>query len=394
MNEKILFVDDDANLLDAFRRILRKKFDFEVALGPETALGLLESSGPFAVVVADMRMPHMDGVTLLTHVKAASPDTVRMILTGNADLQTAIQAVNEGCVFRFLTKPCPTETLEAVLKTGLEQYRLITAEKELLEKTLMGSLKVFSEILSLVNPQAFGRATRTRRYVAHIVSKLQLASLGWQYEMAALLSQIGCITLTPELLDKVYGQAPLSKNEQEIFLAHPTVAFNLLTQIPRLEAIAQMIANQKKPFRAYPTAENQTNEAKDTDLGGQILKVVLDFDQLVVGGLTKPEAVATLAQRPSEYNPRLVSALSNLPLDEVGAVVKALRIKELSIGMLVEKDIRANNGLLLVPKGQEITYPVLERLRNFARQTGVAEPAWVRVHQPEDNLKAAFAEQV
>ncbi len=385
MNEKILFVDDDANLLDAFRRILRKKFDFEVALGPEAALDLLESSGPFAVVVADMRMPHMDGVTFLTHVKVSSPDTVRMILTGNADLQTAIQAVNEGHVFRFLTKPCPTETLEAALKTGLNQYRLITAEKELLEKTLMGSLKVFSEILSLVSPLAFARATRTRRYVAHIVSKLQLGSQGWQYEMAALLSQIGCITFTPELLDKVYAQVPLSTNELEIVLAHPTVAYNLLTQIPRLEAIAQMIANQKKFFKAYPPSESQTDEDKHIDLGSQILKVVLDFDQFMIGGKTKSEALTVMAQRSSEYNPKLVNALSSFRLDEVGEVVKAIRIKEVTTGMMVEKDIRANSGMLLVPKGQEITYPVLERLRNFARQTGVAEPVWVRIQQSVDN---------
>ncbi len=379
MNENILFVDDDANLLAALKRILRKKFEFEVALGPETALELLHNSAPFAVVVADMRMPGMDGVTFLTHVKAAWPDTVRMILTGNADLQTAIQAVNEGSVFRFLTKPCPAETLEAALKTGLEQYRLITAEKELLEKTLMGSLKVLSEILSLVNPLAFGKATRIRRYVAHIVARLQFTTNAWQYEMAALLSQIGCITLTPELLDKVYAQVPLSKNEQEIFLAHPSVAYNLLTQIPRLEAIAQMIANQKKPFKAYTTSEELAAEEKVINLGSQILKVVLDFDQLVMSGLTKLDALTNLAQRSNEYNPNLVAALASFHLDEVGELVKALRIRELSTGMLAEKDIRANNGLLLVPKGQEITYPVLERLRNFARQTGVAEPVWVRV---------------
>lgn len=383
MNEKILFVDDDANLLAAFRRTLRKKFEFEVALGPEVALDLLKSSGPFAVVVADMRMPGMDGVTLLTHVKAATPDTVRMILTGNADLQTAIQAVNEGSVFHFLTKPCPVETLEAALKTGLEQYRLITAEKELLEKTLMGSLNVLSEILGLVNPLAFGKATRIRRYVAHIVAKLRLVSNGWQYEMAALLSQIGCITLTPELLDKVYARVPLSPNEQEIVSAHPTIAYNLLTQIPRLEAIARMIANQKNSFKSFATSDSLTDEDKIIHLGSQILKVVIDFDQLVMNGLTKMEALTSLSQRSSEYNPNLVAALASIHLDEVGEVVKTLRIKELTTGMIAEKDIKANSGLLLVPKGQEITYPVLERLRNFARQTGVAEPVWVRVPQSQ-----------
>jgi hypothetical protein len=162
-------------------------------------------------------------------------------------------------------------------------------------------------------------------------------------------------------------------------LAHPTIAHNLLTQIPRLEVSAQMIANQKKPFKAYSAPEGQIDESQVIDLGSQILKVVLDFDQLVTKGLTKPEALIRLAQQPGDYNPKLVTALTTIHLDDVGEIVKALPIRELSTGMIAEKDIRANNGLLLVPKGQEISYPVLERLRNFARQSGVVEPVWVRV---------------
>lgn len=381
MNKKILFVDDDSNLLSALKRGLRKQFDLSVALGPQLGLEMVSQMGPFAVVVADMRMPGMDGIEFLSHVRSIHPDTVRMMLTGNADLQTAINAVNEGNIFRFLTKPCPQETIIGAVEAGLEQYRLVTAERELLEKTLMGSLKMLSEILSLVNPLAFSRATRVRRYVQHIGAQRHHPDNWWEFEVAALLSQIGCVTLTADTLDKVYAQVPLSDEEQQVFAAHPNVAYNLLTKIPRLEPIAQMIANQQKPFFMYPALPTLQGEERDMAFGGQILKVVLDFDRFVIKGMTKQEALTRLRQHPEEYSPELVDALSTFHMDEVSEIVKMVRVKDLKTGMIADRDIRAQNGLLLVPAGQDITYPVLERLRNFARQIGVVEPMRVRVQE-------------
>ena len=194
------------------------------------------------------------------------------------------------------------------LNRGLEQYRLITAERELLEKTLMGSLKVLSEILSMVNPMAFSRATRTRRYVQHIGRKMQSSNGWWQFEVAALLSQIGCVTLPPDTLDKIYAQVPLTAGEQNMFDSHPTVARNLLTNIPRLESIARMIASQQQPFETYLPPESTSKEESTIALGAQILKVVLDFDQLIIHGLAKHEALASLRAHPDKYNPQLVAA--------------------------------------------------------------------------------------
>lgn len=385
MNDKILFVDDDANLLAAVKRRLRKEFDIAVAVGPELGLEMAENAGPFAVVVADMRMPGMNGIEFLSEIKNQSADTVRIMLTGNADLQTAIDAVNEGNIFRFLTKPCPQETIVRALEAGLEQYRLVTAERDLLEKTLMGSLKMLSEILSLVNPLAFSRATRVRRYVQHIGQQRATPPGWWQYEVAALLSQIGCVTLSTDLLDKVYAQVTLSEDEQQAVANHPVVASNLLSKIPRLEQIAQMVANQSKPYYLFPALEILEPNDKNIAFGAQILKVVLDFDQFMINGLTKQDALARLRKHPEEYNPELVAQLSGFHLDEVGEIAKVMRVKDLKTGMIADSDIRSHNGLLLVPKGQEITYPVLERLRNFARQVGIVEPVRVLVQQQESN---------
>jgi PAS domain S-box-containing protein len=131
MNTKILFVDDEVNVLDAIQRSLRNQFSVDTAVGGNEALRTLTSGGPYAVVVADMQMPQMSGLDFLCRVQSQFPDTVRMMLTGNSTLQTAVNAVNEGHVFRFLTKPCPAQTLAPALDAGLEEHdRIISKRKE------------------------------------------------------------------------------------------------------------------------------------------------------------------------------------------------------------------------------------------------------------------------
>jgi len=196
MAEKILLVDDDSNILDGYRRSLSREFLMETALGGQPALAMAAENGPYAVVVSDMRMPGMDGIQLLSKIRALSPDTIRVMLTGNADMETAVNAINEGSIFRFLNKPCSKEAMAKTLTAALVQYRLVTAEKQLLEQTLSGSLQVLTEVLSLVNPAAFSRAERARRYIHHIVTVMKLGN-PWQYEVAAMLSQLGCVTLAP-----------------------------------------------------------------------------------------------------------------------------------------------------------------------------------------------------
>ncbi len=379
-SRKVLFVDDDSNLLAALNRRLRKIFDMELAIGPEQGLVIVEQAGPFAVVVADMQMPGMNGIEFLQRVKEMSPDTVRIMLTGNADMQTAIDAVNKGNIFRFLTKPCPYETMTIAVNAGLEQYRLVTSERELLEKTLMGSIKVLADMLSLASPLAFNRATRIRGYVRHIRQTMNLEN-GWQYEIAGLLSEIGCVTLPSDLLERVYAQAPLTESEKAMFNAHPQVGSRLLANIPRLSPIAHMIAAQQKPFSVFPPEDELNDEARVVALGAQILKVVLDFDQLVSGGVPQREALAVLRARRRDYNTAVVMALEKMRFEKVEEVKKTVRVRDLSIGMIAHEDIEAVNGLLLVPKGQKITYPVLERLRNFSKRIGVVEPFRVIIRQ-------------
>ncbi len=279
MDGKILFVDDEVNILSAFKRQLHNLYDVDTAQGGAAGLEMIRTEGPFAVVVADFRMPGMDGIQFLTRAKEISPDSVRMMLTGHADLGTAINAINEGSIFRLLIKPCAHEVLASSLDAALQQYRLVTAERDLLEKTLSNTVKLLSEVLSLTNPMAFSRTLRLRRIVRQVATNLKLRD-AWQLELAAMLSQTGCVTLPTDILEKVYAGTQLTKNEQSLFSSHPLIGYKLLINIPRLEVIASIIKDQQKPFEEYP-AQFETGEARKIAQGAQILKVALDYDQLI-----------------------------------------------------------------------------------------------------------------
>jgi response regulator RpfG family c-di-GMP phosphodiesterase len=359
MAEKILLVDDDADVLSAYRRILGREFCAETAQSGDEALKLLSNSGPYGVVVADMRMPGMDGVQLLGKVRSQWPHTVRVMLTGNADMETAVDAINEGSIFRFLIKPCSKELMAKTLTAALLQYRLVTAESQLLQETLSSSIQVLTEVLSLVNPAAFGRAERARRYIHQVVTSMQLGN-PWKYEVAAMMSQLGCVTLAPETIEAVHNGQPLSPHEQAQYDAHPQTASGLLSKIPRLEPIAWMIAHQNQPV-----PESGDPDMEDVHLGAGILRLTLAYEELIRKGKSRTEAVHALSARNRGFNQRFFEALVALDPNAEEGEIRKCRIEMLSPGMIVQEEIRGADKTLLVSKGQEITTPLILRLKNL-----------------------------
>ena len=382
MAEKILVVDDEKNILDAIQRQMRKKFHVETALGPEEGLAAVRQSGPYAMVISDFQMPKMDGIQFLARVRELAPDTVRVMLTGNADLGNAIHAVNEGNIFRFLTKPCAPEILAKVIQTGTEQYRLVTAERELLQKTLKGTINVLNKVLSLVHPEAFGRSSRIKRYVKQIAEKLELSDT-WRLEMAAMLSQIGCVTLPEGALNRLYHGKNLIGEEARLFDMHPMIASDLLSNIPRMEKIAEIIRYQEKHFDGTGSPKD-TRKGKEIPLGARILKVALDFDLMEVKGVFKHKAIRKLKSRSGWYDPFVLDVFEEIVDDEAMYIEKEVMFAELKTDMILNGDIRTSKGRLLITKGQEVSGILLNRLENFARTTGVQEPIMVLI--PSDAL--------
>jgi len=377
MAERILLVDDEVNVLEGYRRNLSREFLIETAMGGEKALHIVTENGPFAVVVSDMRMPGMDGIQLLTKLKVLVPNTVRVMLTGNADMQTAIDAINEGNIFRFLNKPCSKEMLAKVLTAALVQYRLLTAEDQLLEETLSGCIQVLTEVLSLVNPAAFGRAQRARRYIHQIVAAMKLGN-PWQYEVASMMSQLGCVTLAPETIEAVYRGEKLSAQEQAQYDAHPSVAYGLLSKIPRLEPIAWMIEQQNRAVSADDAI------GKDIRMGAEILRLTLAYERLIQKGTSRNEAVHTLARQNKGFSPEFFEALVALDPNAEEGDIRKCRIELLTAGMIIQNEVRTVDGVLLVSKGQEVTPPLILKLKNFHARRMIS--ADVTVSMPKTGL--------
>ncbi len=366
MADRILFVDDEPAVLEGYKRILYPEFPIDIAEGAANAFAVMEKNGPYAVVISDMRMPVMNGAEFLGKVRQSSPDTVRMLLTGYTDLNAAIEAVNQGNIFRFLTKPCETEVLAHAITAGIELYRLITAEKELLEKTLVGSIKVLADVLSAASPETFGRSMRIAHCVRHILAKTKLPS-PWCIEAASTLSQLGCITLESDLMQRAFAGAALTEEEQAGFNAHPNAAMELLKNIPRLESTAWIIGQQLK--RDIPQAEPPFSPFSAAELmsAAKVLKLAVAFEQLREKFPAKGAASSRLRERSKEFDPGMIDTLSDFRPLEATKQLRKVSTARLRAGMVLDQEIKNAQGVLLVAKGQELTSALIMRLENHAR---------------------------
>jgi response regulator RpfG family c-di-GMP phosphodiesterase len=373
---RILIVDDEALVLEGLRRQLRTHFDVTVTTETREAMKLAVSKEPYAVVVSDLRMPGMDGVALLSNIRNLSPDTVRVLLTGYADVEAAIAAVNEGNIFRFLNKPCPAGMLIRALEASVEQHRLITAERVLLEQTLRGSLQTLTDILALVNPIAFGRAIRARKLISELAA-LERVSDPWQAEIAAMLAQIGWVTLPAETTRKLYHGVALAAFEQAIVDNLPTVTEQLLANIPRLEPVREILHYQDKHYDGQGPPHNKTcGEA--IPWGARALKAVSDFDVLESQGYSVEMALDTMRARTGWYDPAMVEAIARLQGDKPrDATVVSLPLHTVQPGMVFAEDVKTRSGLLLIARGQEVTPSLLQRIKNLALNSKINDPVLV-----------------
>jgi len=374
---EILFVDDDSDILAGFQRTLRKEFPVDIAVGGDAALVQCAGRAPYSVVVADMQMPGINGVDLLIQIEHRYPDTVRIMLTGNADQKTARDAVNKGHIFRFLTKPCPPEELVPALKAGLKQYQLITAERQLLEQTLNGCAKALVEILSIHNPDSFGQGNRLRDYMRAFAQSLKLNQT-WDLELAALLSQIGCVSIPQPVLHKLHSGETLSGPEMDMLARVPKIGADLLSNVPRLESVAQIILYQNKNFdgSGFPL---DAVAGEDIPVGARILRVLHDLFLHEADYKSKEKALELMMRSPGHYDPKVLEAVAVsfdicLTSPDAGPPPRAVNLRDLRVGHILKSPAHTKDGMHIAPRDARVTPILLEKLRNFARLNALAEP--------------------
>lgn len=367
---RVLCVDDEPRVLEALERNLGDLFDVVTATSGAEALVALRGQGPFDVVVSDMQMPVMNGATLLAHACRIAPDTTRVLLTGHADAKAAMDAVNLGQVHRYLLKPCAHEDLVAALGAAVDARKRKLAEREMLETTVRGAIRLLGEILHLAAPACFRDACAVQGMVVHMANALGLAE-PWKFEAAAMLYGIGYVAVPVDILEKREAGHALTPAEQETYDAYPATGGRLLREIARLEEVADIVRRHRDPVPDEP--------ADDIERGAAMIHVALD----VLEADNAVRRVAQVARSMQAVRTGWARELLGL-LAEYRAVrpqdeVKTVRVVELRPRMVLDEDVVTSRGQVLVSRGHELTALVVERISKYAGASGVREPIRVRI---------------
>jgi response regulator RpfG family c-di-GMP phosphodiesterase len=356
---RVLCVDDEPMVLEGLRDVLRKSFDVRVASSGAEALSLLKvQRREIAVVISDMRMPEMPGSAFLREARRIAPLAVRMLLTGYADSEAAIKAVNDGQIFRFLTKPCDRDELLQACAGALWQHRLQKTERDLLEQTVRGSVQALTDVLALAAPAVFGRGARLKDLVAALAVEGGWND-AWEIEVAALLAQVGAITLPGETAEKLYAGGKLSNAEEAMVARVPAVTERILGNIPRLDGVIQILTHYHRRF-------DSVESEGILPVGARMLRIAGDFLALEREDSSPRIALETMRGRIGTYDPELLEAFARtVGIVDQRMVVIEVALHDLRQGMTLVGDARSASGQLLIARGHPVTPELIDRLRNF-----------------------------
>jgi response regulator RpfG family c-di-GMP phosphodiesterase len=360
---RILCVDDEPRVVESIAVQLRKEYEVHKAFSGDEALARLREVKGITVVLSDMRMPGMDGATLLERVHQLYPRMTRILLTGEPGRDVAVQAVNRGHIFRYLTKPCQTEELRSAIEAGLDQYRLLNAERTVLQETLLGLIAALVDMLAITNPVAFGRARRLKKLAMELAKHLGHDEF-WQLEAATMLSQIGHISIPVELSEKIYYGEILSAEEKLLADALDRVSEQLLEHVPRLEPVIQVLV-------ALAWTDEQVTKLGEGTIGlaTRILGLALEYDTLSIRGSEADRAMQHLRTRKARFGAELIEHFARqLGVLEQASEVREMPLKLVTPGMTILTDVRTHLGTLLVPRGFEVTPRFLEKIANFGAE--------------------------
>lgn len=354
--------------------MLFKSFEITAAAGGEAALAILDGGERFEAVVSDMQMPGMNGAAFLAEVRKRQPDVSRLLLTGHANIDAAIAAVNRGQIFRFLTKPCPPDELMAALRDAVAQHRLLNSERVLLEQTLVGSVRALSEVLALVHPEVFGPTMRQHLRVRAVAERLGVSD-PWQVEVASMLSSVGYVILPSDVATRLRSGAELAASELEMTAQVPRVVERVLSHIPRLESVRSLLKWQELLH---------SGPSETSPLAARVLHAVTE---LGIWEQKEGETAAAIrALRSAGRHPAVVVEALALVCQPRAPDLRGLALEQLQSGMILAADVVSKTGLLLMAHGQLVTEPLIQRLRNVHARLGVVQPILCELPHEADPL--------
>jgi len=365
ISRRVLFVDDEPNVLEGIKRLVERKFEVVIAPSGENGLLQIKENGPFAVVVSDMQMPKMNGVEFLNRVRGCAPETVRIMLTGNADQDTAVAAINDVDVDRFLNKPCDRDGLSATLSDAIEIYHQAHIEQDLLERTLQGSVNLLIQLLAVCKPQVFGKGKRLATLAQDIATEMGI-SADWSLKSSALLSKIGCIDANVEILARLSDGTLLDQGVSDEYYELINNGAELLQAVPRMEAVAEVIRYQyyNQDGSGYPKLMGE--HASEVPMASSILRVCNEIESHESAGKSAFEIIASLEENQTRFHADVIRSAITL-LNKAGAEEGQLvELTHLTNNMVLMEDVYTKDGVLLVCRGWETNETVRKHLSRAA----------------------------
>jgi len=374
----ILIVDDTQENLQLLVRMLKEHgYKTRPVTSGSLALDAIRQAPP-DLILLDINMPEMDGYEVCKQLKteAKLKDIPVIFISAMNESIDKIKAFGAGGV-DYVTKPFQAEEVEARVKTHLDLYRQKRVERELLEKTLNGSIKLLTDIQGSADPHSFSRARRLRDLTTAFVQFAGLDS-AWEYELAAMLSPIGLVLVPPAVINRSRQGLGLSNQESAMMERVPEMGHNLLSNIPRLESVAQMVLYQNKSFNGEGFPYDSVCGEK-IPLGARILKILADLVKWEERQLSVESAFARMQLATGDYDPQLLRSIAGCFSTEglpaiPQAPVTEVPVDQLLVGDVLRADVMSTSGNLVLPVKTVISTMLLIRLRNFGELGGIVQP--------------------
>ncbi|MBT3258148.1 MAG: response regulator [Deltaproteobacteria bacterium] len=364
----VLVVDDTEANVDILVDALGELYDVSVAMDGREAMETVADEPP-DLILLDIMMPEMDGYEVCQRLKGHEryAKIPIIFLTALTEIENKTKGFQLGAV-DYITKPFEIAEVKARVQTHLKLALAEWELQDLVVKTLGGAIEVLTEILSVANPTAFSRTSRLKRHANALMAAFNLKDF-WQIRMAAMLSQIGCIAVSPDTIEKIFrGQNVLVK-ERERYDRHPQIGYELIRKIPRLTEVAEIIARQQD-LQKKTGFKGDEQVPRLIQIGSQILKLVLAYEKLTYSGKSSVDAMTELKQSEGEYSPKLLEKFSQIVEREPQPAkmdVRKISPRDVTVGMVLAKDIITSSGSVLVKAGTQINPFLFEILHNSSK---------------------------
>ena len=371
--QKVLIVDDVPENIQVLMETLKEDYSIIAATSGQKAIALASTDPAPDIILLDIMMPEMDGYEVCARLKAQKKTAKIPIIfvTAMDDVEDEAKGFDIGAV-DYITKPVSPPIVSARVKTHLGLKNAQQKLQDLLNQTLSGSVRVMIDILSLARPAAFSRSSRIKHLVKEMAVIIGLKDI-WKFELSALLSQIGCVTVPGEILNKVYSGSELTREEQDIYAGYAARSAELIAHIPNLESVAGIISG----FQDVSGGHDELDPA-DRDvilIGGQLLKTAIDYIQLIGPGTAPETAVHKMTARKDVYDPVLVETLVEvLGIDAPEPAEETLDVAQIQPGMILNQDVYTKDGMLLAVKDTELSPATVKILQQYDEMDALSGP--------------------